>query len=124
MKIIDKVIDRRDAVVNGGSGSPATLEIQNKAIAAILGGLNSTAFETYMQQFANNSDQLNRLTAKDATAGDEVMDRRRAYIVGNFLCGFPTGPTTAREVATIDLDLPPDEQTDAPGCDPTEPRVV
>ncbi len=124
MKIIDKVIDKRDAIVNGSGGASVADDNQRLAIAAVIGGLSSTAWRTFMQQFANNPDQLRRLTATDGTAGNEAMDKRRAYMIGNAICGLPTGITTAREVLTIDEGLPPDQPTDTPDCTPTPPRVV
>jgi hypothetical protein len=121
MKIIDKAIDRRDQIIQDQSAAAAN---QALAVAAVIGGIQSTAWRDYMQQFASNSAQLSRLRATDGTLGDQTLDKKRAYLVGNGICGFPTGPTTAREVDSLDAGLPVDNQKDAPGCDPTHPRVL
>lgn len=126
MKIVDKVIDKRDDIVAGPNGASVADENQRLAILAVLGGLNSTAWRRFMEQFVNNDNpnQLRRLMGTDASMGDTAMDKRRAYIVGNAICGWPTGPTTGREVATIDEGLQPDEPTDTQDGAPTPPRVI
>ena len=124
MKIIDKLIDKRDEILNGPNGAAVAEANAQLAVDAIIAGINSTAWRTFMAQFVNNSRQLDRLVAVDDTAGDKAMDRRRAYILGNAVCGFPTGRGMAREVPTIDVGLVPDEPNDTPDGEPTPPRVV
>ena len=105
-KIIDKVIEKRDQI-KGGNADAATKN-QQKAIAAILGGIKSKGWKTYMMQFVDDSDpvvsanQLMRLLATDGTAGNEAFDKRRAYLVANGTCGEGTGTNLANEVDTID----------------------
>jgi hypothetical protein len=91
------------------------LAVQNMfmAIAALKGGIKSTAWEDYMKQFVYQEkpgtfdpDQLARLLAQDGTAGDPVLDRRRAYLVANGVCGPSTEFTTTIGVETIDYTLP------------------
>ena len=62
------------------------------AIDAIRDGVKSSAWEFYMAQFARdangvlNEDQLARLTGQDKTLGDPILDRQRAYLIGNAFC--------------------------------------
>jgi len=80
----------------------------DRAVAAIIGGINSTAWETYMQEYAaQKTPQLDRLMATDGTLGVPDLDKKRAYLIGNAVCGEPTRNNLARDVATIDQDLNP-----------------
>jgi hypothetical protein len=80
----------------------------NAALAAeaLMRGRLSLKWREYMMQFVEkdpnnpneplNPDQLARLLAADNTLGDPLMDRRRAYILSNGICGggstgAPTG---------------------------------
>jgi len=66
------------------------------AIAAMRDGIKSPAWEFYMTQFARNElgsldkDQLARLLGTDNSLGHPIMDRQRAYLVGNAFCGMST----------------------------------
>ena len=105
MKIIDKVLERKALILADPVEAAANAE---KAVAAIIGGVKSVAWRTYMQQYTEigNTDQLMRLTATDGSAGDVNLDRRRAYLVGNAVCGETTGNLLDREVLSIDEDVP------------------
>lgn len=104
--IIEKVNEKRDKI-KMGNPQDAT-DNQQKSIAAVLGGIRSPAWKTYMEQFIDTDDealgakQLLRLRALDSTAGDPAFDKRRAYLVANGTCGEGTGKDLAREVGTID----------------------
>lgn len=84
------------------------------AVAAIIGGIKSPAWRSYMMQFIEQNTpgvpvepaQLERLMAQDGTMGDVVLDRRRAYLVANAVCGSETSLTTTFTVNTIDDTLP------------------
>jgi len=105
-KIIDKVIEKRDKIKMGDAQAATTN--QELSIAAVLGGIKSKPWKTYMLQFVDDSDpvasasQLMRLLATDGTAGDKAFDKRRAYLVANGTCGEGTGQNLANEVLTID----------------------
>ena len=88
---------------------------ENAALAAqaIKGGRMSSAWREYMMQFVerdpeNPKDPLNpahlaRLLAADDTYGDPVMDRKRAYLLGNAVCG---GGSTGEGIVNVnELDL-------------------
>ena len=91
------------------------LATQNMALAmaAMRDGIRSDAWQQYMTQFVEQNppgrpvdpDQLARLTAKDGTLGDHVLDRQRAYLVANAICGPSTVDTIDFGVETIDYTL-------------------
>jgi len=78
------------------------------AIAAVKEGMKSKAWEYFMSQFIDKSnpdlsiDQLARLKATDDTEGDPVMDRHRAYLVANSMCGPSTVDTLTIGLESID----------------------
>lgn len=84
------------------------------AVSAIIGGIKSPAWRSYMMQFIEQNTpgvpvepaQLERLLATDGTLGDVVLDRRRAYLVANAVCGSETRFTTTFTINTIDDGLP------------------
>jgi hypothetical protein len=69
-----------------------TSELREQSLAAILGGLGSDAWETYMKNFvdADNPKQLARLMGEDEAAGDPYMRKEIAYLVANASCGSIT----------------------------------
>lgn len=83
------------------------------AMAAMRDGIRSDAWQQYMTQFVEQNppgkpvdpDQLARLTARDGTLGDQVLDRQRAYLVANAVCGPSTVDTIDFGVETIDYTL-------------------
>lgn len=67
------------------------------ALAAMKDGIKSDAWLHYMSQFVSrhedgslDEDQLGRLMATDGTLGDPILDRQRAYMIGNAVCGEST----------------------------------
>ena len=107
--ILEKVNNKRDKI-KVGNPQEAT-DNQQKSIAAVIGGIKSPAWKTYMEQFIDTDDplfaakQLLRLRALDNTADDPAFDKRRAYLVANGTCGEGTGKNLANEVGTIDDGL-------------------
>ncbi len=94
-KIIDKVREKRDEI----EADPFKAEENaNLAIAALLTGINSPdgttspEWRAYMWQFVEDPEsplgvqQLGRLLAP-ANALDDDLNRKRAYMVGNAICG-------------------------------------
>jgi hypothetical protein len=88
--------------------------LSRQAVEAINDGIKSRSWETYMRQFADkdangslNPAQLARLLADDGTLGDVVLDRRRAYLVGNAVCGSgsPNTGNLGNNVSGIDDGL-------------------
>ena len=82
------------------------------ALAAIREGINSKAWEYYMSQYVErnapgelNQEQLARLMATDGTVGDPIMDRHRAYLVANAVCGPSTEENLHFGIESIDNGL-------------------
>src|SRR5438105_13731965 len=83
------------------------------AIAAINGGIRSEAWRSYMMQFVEQNPpgqpvdpgQLERLLGTDGTLGVPDLDRSRAYLVSNAVCGPSTEFTNTVGVLGIDATL-------------------
>lgn len=78
------------------------------AIDAIRDGVKSSAWEFYMTQFARDDNgivdpaKLARLTGRDNTLGDAILDRQRAYLIGNAFCTMSSTDDFTFGVETID----------------------
>ncbi|HYW70676.1 MAG TPA: hypothetical protein VE961_06565 [Pyrinomonadaceae bacterium] len=105
MSIFDNIKNAHDAVVlDLANGNPPTLgkKLSNAAVAAITSGINSPAGKAYMSLFADNLDQLERLTVAKANE-DDYLPLFRAYIVSNSVCDVTTNTNTiSRITAKID----------------------
>jgi hypothetical protein len=106
-KIID-LVEERKAVLANDKTHQESIDTGVLAVAAIMGGIRSTAWRNYMLQFGKITpllpEQLERLLATDGTLGDVELDRHRAYLVSNGTCGAASPDTLglAGGVATID----------------------
>ncbi|MBI1761938.1 MAG: hypothetical protein HYR56_10930 [Acidobacteria bacterium] len=98
-RIIDKVRARKEVVL---ADKKAAEENRAKSVEAVLGGIDSPAWETYMQQFAETPEQLKRLIGTDGTRNDFTLNVKRAYLAASAVCGPPTTTEFDREVETID----------------------
>jgi hypothetical protein len=81
-------------------------EVQTKAAQAIIKGFGDNAeCRTYMQLFAETSEQLDRLMGADGTTGpgNEGRDRARAYLMAAGTCG-PETVHNFENAVTSDLD--------------------
>ena len=115
-KIIDNVETMRKAITQPGDlGVKAAKANTEKAIAAITGGIKSTAWRTYMEQFVSrgadgqlDQEQLDRLLAVDGTDKIQARIDNRAYLVSNGVCGQGTADRFLLNVSTIDTDLETD----------------
>lgn len=94
------------------------------AIAAAKEGIKSPAWQFYMSQFVSRNqdgsldkEQLARLMATDDTLGDPVMDRHRAYLLGNAFCGFSTTDWFHVGIASIDNGLGVECLSELPECE-------
>ena len=111
MSILDNVTRKMGQIL----ADDGTLGKQNQqlAIAAIVGGLGSPAWETYMAQYVDRDDQglpddprqLMRLMGTDDTAGNQQMQEARAYLVANAVCAQGTGEGLTRTITNIDEGL-------------------
>lgn len=89
MTILDKIKNKIEEEAADPTGQVAD-RLQDEAIEALLFGLGTDAWTTYMNNFADSPEQLKRLTAKDATATDPYMRKALAYLVSNAVCGVTT----------------------------------
>lgn len=99
MKIIEKVRARKVVFLNDPTEANNNAEL---AAQAIQGGISSTAWENYMQQYKETDEQLARLLGTDGTRDHPVLRVRRAYLVANAICGAGTTDDLDRRVETID----------------------
>jgi hypothetical protein len=80
-------------------------KLKQAAIEAMMAGIGSKEWKSYMSLFADNADQLNRLTVR-AQNEDLWMLESRAYMVANSICGADsTTQTSLRVDALIDEEL-------------------
>lgn len=109
-RIIDKARAKRAQMMR----DPATAGVNmTMAVAALKGGIRSPEWRAYMMQFVEQDPpgtpvdprRLDRLLGNDNTLGDPVLDRKRAYLAGNGICGPDTPVTFTLGVLTIDEGL-------------------
>lgn len=121
-RIIDIVLTRRDVIAGNTAEAEITGTLAVKALRAgnrNTDGSTTTAWRDYMMHFPGlSAAQLSRLLAEDGTFNDTNLDRKRAYLIANAVCG-PNSPNTgmlAFGVNTIDQDVP-GAACDAPPAD-------
>jgi hypothetical protein len=121
-RIIDIVRARRNVIEADTAEADRTGAL---AIAALNAGIHTqdgtptAEWQAYMEHFEGlDADQLKRLLATDGTKGDGNLDRKRAYLVANGICGSnsPNTGMLAVRVNTIDDGLP-GAACDAPPSD-------
>jgi hypothetical protein len=121
-RIIDIVRARRNAIETDTAEAERTGLL---AVAALKAGVRTATgaptpeWRAYMEHFLGlDATQLNRLLAQDESFGDVNLDRKRAYLVANAVCGAnsPNTGMLAFRVNTIDDGLP-GAQCDAPQAD-------
>lgn len=82
-------------------------QLKQASIKAIMAGIGSPEWKSYMSLFADNADQLTRLTVPAANE-DSWLPEARAYIVANSVCGADsTTQTFLRVDELIDDNLNP-----------------
>lgn len=96
MKIMKKAKYISDAIA-GGDGKLAE-RIQSQAVAAILGGRTSSAWEAYMKNFCSNASQLTRLKGDDDILSLKYGPLVLAYFAGDGNCGGGTTTRIGREM--------------------------
>lgn len=81
--------------------------LKQSAIKAMMGGIGSEDWKAYMSLFADNADQLTRLTVQKENDEPWLLEAR-AYIVANAICGADsTTQTSLRVDALVDDNLDP-----------------
>jgi hypothetical protein len=117
-RIIDIVRTRRNVIEADAAEADRTGLLAVAALNAGIhtpGGTPTAEWQAYMEHFEGlNADQLGRLLATDGSLNNTNLDRKRAYLVANGICGSNSPNTTmlAMRVNTIDDGLP------GAACDP------
>jgi hypothetical protein len=99
MSIVNNVKAKMDAA---SRDKDLAKKLRDQSIEAILAGLGSPAWERYMNNFAENPQQLNRLMARDEHSRDEYMKDALVYLVANGVC-FPD--TVTRTLEKLDATV-------------------
>lgn len=86
-------------------GLPFSEQVKNASVDAIMHGIESQQWKDYMSLFADNAEQLTRLTVIQAN-DPSYLPQFRAYIVSNAVCGGFTGTRTHLNIDNrIDLNI-------------------
>jgi len=117
-RIIEIVRTRRDTIRNN---SPEAERTGLLAVAALTAGVHTPAgtptpaWQAYMEHFPGlDADQLKRLLATDGTKGDVDLDRKRAYLVANAVCGANSPNTELLDLRVNSID----HEIHGAACDP------
>jgi len=119
MKIIDKISAWSDAQDFSATESS---RLQQESTAAVLGGVGSAAWETFMRNFHSNNEQLQRLLGNDDfIRNHQYGETILAYLASDGTCGGGTKFSGVLDEMPgqwrIDLDADLDFATD-PDSDP------
>jgi hypothetical protein len=80
-------------------------QFSDLAVAAVTKGLESPEWKKYMSLFADNAEQLERLTVQ-ADGEEKYLRLFRAYIVANSICDITTQTDTINKIdETIDAGI-------------------
>lgn len=120
--ILDKLKQTGAAMDDAAIRDQLGLRLKQAAIKAMMAGIGKKDWNEYMSLFADNSQQLNRLTVPVENE-DPWLPEARAYIVANAICGADsTTQTFLRVDALIDDDLKVD--SDQSIVDPAEGQAA
>jgi len=106
MHILERLLQAHIAVIRDtANGGRLGFEIGELAIKAVTEGIGTPEWKAYMSLFADNLQQLSRLTDRTDVAND-YFPKGRAYIVANGTCGAETDTFTLKGVESKIQDLP------------------
>lgn len=102
----------RDAILREAAqptpGSTFLQDLRDGAVRATLGGVGSADWRLFMTVFADNEQQLQRLTVSDGVAGASYVRETSAYLVGGSICtDITTGHLLDRLDERIDSGINP-----------------
>jgi hypothetical protein len=101
--------------------SPIGKALNEAAVLALLGGIGSPPWASYMAVFADNPEQLDRLTVKQDEDEPFYISQMRAYIVSNAICDSGTNAFTNNRVNDLidgpvgAMPAPPEAPNDPEG---------
>jgi hypothetical protein len=106
MSILDNILKKRQELLEEDPTGEKAALLQEQSLLAIVGGVTSKEWETYMRNFIEpgNTKQLARLTAQDETKNDPYMKKAIAYLVANAGCGARTARGLANQLEDGTLD--------------------
>lgn len=96
-------------------------KLKEASIKAMMGGIGSDDWKAYMSLFADNVDQLNRLTVPQ-DGEDAWLPEARAYMVANAICGADSTTRTSLRVDD-DIDDGVNNAADGSVVDPGQPAA-
>jgi hypothetical protein len=96
--------------------------LKRAAIEAMMAGIGSKEWNSYMSLFANNTEQLNRLTVRGENE-DLWLLESRAYMVANSICGADSTTQTSLRVDLL-IDESLNANSDNSIVDPPEQGEV
>ena len=103
--ILDRLNQTAAAMNDAQFSDQLGFKLKQAAIEAMMAGIGSEKWKSYMSLFADNTEQLNRLTVR-AQNEDLWLTESRAYMVANSVCGADsTTQTVLRVDALIDDNL-------------------
>src|SRR5690349_12633683 len=103
--ILEKLKQTDAAMKNPANTVQLGLRLKQAAIKAMMAGIGSNQWKSYMSLFADNDEQLTRLTVPVENE-DPWLPQSRAYIVANAICGADsTTRTSLRVDELIDENL-------------------
>lgn len=109
MSILDRLKRTDVAMKNPAINDQLGLLLKRHAIKALMAGIGEPDWNTYMSLFAENEEQLKRLTVPQDGEDDWLVESR-AYIVANAVCGADsTTQTSLRVNDEIADDVAPSE---------------
>lgn len=88
--------------------SPIGSALNDAATAALYKGIGSPEWESYMAIFAENQEQLTRLTVIDQNE-PQYLTQMRAYIVTNGICDMGTNGDLTKNTVTSTIDGDPQQ---------------
>jgi hypothetical protein len=119
---VSKILERLEmtgaAMQNAAIRDKLGNDLKKAAIKAMMKGINSPEWVSYMSLFAENAEQLKRLTVPQP-GEDTWQSESRAYIVANAICGADSTTRTRLRVAK-DIDVGIKDTADGSIVDPVE----
>lgn len=106
MSIVDRLKRTDTAMKNPALTDQLGLLLKGHAIKAMMAGIGNDDWNKYMSLFAENEEQLIRLTVPKPDE-EPWLAESRAYIVANAICGADsTTQTSVRVNGDIDANVP------------------
>jgi len=120
--ILDRLNQTGAAMNTAEFNNQLGFKLKRAAIEAMMAGIGSKEWNSYMSLFANNTEQLNRLTVRGENE-DLWLLESRAYMVANSICGADSTTQTSLRVDLL-IDESLNANSDYSIVDPPEQGEV